>query len=107
MMGTAGPHSTFTFKLECITRREFPSVQYCTGGKREAQATRRNGERKAVRPALRPEESDYARHAPARDTGRLAGAGMETRAGMRWDATYLTRYDLGKVGDTHRFAVDR
>jgi hypothetical protein len=31
MMVTAGPHSTFTFKLECITRREFPSVQYCTG----------------------------------------------------------------------------
>jgi len=32
---------------------------------------------------------------------------METRAEVRWDATYVTRYDLGKVGDTHRFAVDR
>ena len=67
MMAIAGLDSTFTFQLECRTRREFPSVQYCTGAKREAQATKRN---KAVRPALRPDESAYARHPPALDTGR-------------------------------------
>jgi hypothetical protein len=64
MMAIAGLHSTFTFQVEFITRREFPSVQYCTGAKTEAEATKRN---KAVRPALRPEESA---HPPARDTGR-------------------------------------
>ena len=67
MMAIAGLHSTFTFQLECITRPESPSVQYCTDAKREAQATKRS---KAVRPALRPEESAYAWHPPARDTGR-------------------------------------
>jgi len=91
MMVTAGPHSTFTFKLECITRREFPSVQYCTGAKREAQATKRNGERKAVRPALRPEES----------------AEMRIRAGAGSAATAAIGKHKTTQGHANFFTCDR
>jgi len=40
-------------------------------------------------------------------TGRKAGDGKETRAGMQRDAARPSEYDLGKVRDTRRFVVDR
>jgi|SRR5690348_243014 len=46
-------------------------------------------------------------HFTAGETGRKAGAGKETRGGMWRDAVRPSGYDLEKVGDTHRFVIDR
>ena len=106
MMGTAGPHSTFTFKLECITRREFPSVQYCTGAKREAQATKRNGERKAGAARITT-SGERLGPVPAGTGYWPVGRCRDGNARRNALGRHLPAYDLGKVGDTQRFAVDR